>query len=123
MSGGLILFAHGARDPRWAEPFERLLRKVEAARPDTPVRLAYLELMSPDLETAVAELERAACSSLRIVPIFLGQGGHVRDDVPRLLDAVAARHPAIRIDVAEAVGENDAVLDAIAAACVASLPE
>ena len=30
---GLILFAHGARDPRWAEPFERLKRKVEAARP------------------------------------------------------------------------------------------
>jgi sirohydrochlorin cobaltochelatase len=123
MSAGLILFAHGARDARWAEPFERLRRKVEAARPDTPVRLAYLELMSPDLDTAVAELEKVGCSWLRIVPIFLGQGGHVRHDVPSLLEAVAARHPAVRIEVAEAVGENDAVLDGIAAVCVASLPQ
>jgi sirohydrochlorin cobaltochelatase len=123
MSIGLILFAHGARDRRWAEPFERLRSKVQQARPDMLVQLAYLELMSPDLETAVGELEKAGCSWLRIVPIFLGQGGHVRSDVPRLLEGVTARHPRIRIDVAEAIGENDAVLDGIAAACVAALPE
>jgi sirohydrochlorin cobaltochelatase len=123
MSVGLILFAHGARDAQWAEPFERLLRKVARARPDTPVRLAYLELMSPDLDTAVGELERAGCGFLRIVPIFLGQGAHVRRDVPLLLEGVAVRHPAVRIDVVEAIGENDAVLDGIAAACVAALPE
>ncbi|OXH83150.1 cobalamin biosynthesis protein CbiX, partial [Burkholderia multivorans] len=23
-SHGIVLFGHGARDPRWAEPFERL---------------------------------------------------------------------------------------------------
>ena len=53
---GLILFAHGARDPRWAEPFERLKRKVEAARPGMPVALAYLEIMEPDLMGATDAL-------------------------------------------------------------------
>jgi sirohydrochlorin cobaltochelatase len=123
VSVGLILFAHGARDQRWAEPFERLLAKVKDALPGTPVRLAYLELMSPDLETAVGELEKAGCSSVRVVPIFLGQGGHVRSDVPQLLQAIATRHPAVRIDAVEAIGENDTVLDGIAAACVAAMPE
>lgn len=113
-TAGLILFAHGARDPRWAEPFERLKRKVEAAQPALRVALAYLEIMTPDLPTAADTLVRAGCTSLRIVPVFLGQGGHVRDDLPILVEAVRDRHPGVKIDLRAAVGEDDAVLERIA---------
>lgn len=46
---GLILFAHGARDPRWALPFEQVAQRVRAMRPGLVVSLAYLELMPPRL--------------------------------------------------------------------------
>ncbi|HEY1459206.1 MAG TPA: CbiX/SirB N-terminal domain-containing protein [Casimicrobiaceae bacterium] len=123
MTTGLILFAHGARDPRWAEPFERLREKVVRARPGTPVRLAYLEQMRPDLDTAVDELLEIGCRVICIAPVFLGQGGHVRQDLPVLVQSVSSRHPEARIALAEAVGENDAVLDAVAAACLAVLTD
>jgi len=123
LTTGLILFAHGARDPRWAEPFERLREKVVRARPGTPVRLAYLEQMRPDLDTAVDELLEVGCRVIRIAPVFLGQGGHVRQDLPVLVQSVSSRHPEARIALAEAVGENDAVLDAMAAACIAVLTD
>jgi sirohydrochlorin cobaltochelatase len=119
---GLILFAHGARDPRWAEPFERLKRKVEAARPGLPVALAYLEIMQPDLPAAADALIAAGCRSLRIVPVFLGQGGHVREDLPAVVATVAARHPAIAVALATAIGEHDAVLDRIADVAIEGLP-
>lgn len=112
---GLILFAHGARDPRWAEPFERLRAKVEAARPDLGVRLAFLELMQPDLPAAADALVAAGCRTLRVVPVFLGQGGHVRADLPRIVATVQDRHPGIAIELRSAVGEDDSVLDRIAA--------
>jgi sirohydrochlorin cobaltochelatase len=120
---GVILLAHGARDPRWAEPFLRLQRKVAGVRPSAPVELAFLEAMAPDLAAAAAQMIGRGCRSLRIVPLFLGQGGHVREDVPRLVAAVAARHPGVAIEVTAAIGEDDAVLDRIAAACVAGLPD
>jgi len=123
LTTGLILFAHGARDPRWAEPFERLREKVVRARPGTPVRLAYLEQMRPDLDTAVDELLEVGCRVIRIAPVFLGQGGHVRQDLPVLVQSVSSRHPEARIALAEAVGENDAVLDAMAAAFIAVLTD
>ncbi len=122
MTRAIVLFAHGARDPRWAEPFERLRIKVESARPGCAVRVAYLELMTPDLGSAVAELVATGCQSVRIVPIFLGQGGHVREDLPALVQTVVARHPGVVIDMLPAIGEDEAVLDGIAAACVAGLP-
>ena len=120
---GLILFAHGARDSRWREPFERLQRKVQVARPDVAVGLAFLELMQPDLLAAADALAAGGCRTLRIVPVFLGQGGHVREDLPATVDAVRARHPGLDIELRLAIGEDDAVLDQIVITALAGLPK
>jgi len=121
MPTALVLFAHGARDARWAEPFLRLRERVARAAPDARVVLAFLEFMAPDLDAAVAELSTAGCRDIALVPVFLGQGGHLREDVPNLLQRVSARYPACHIRLAVAAGEDDAVLDAIAAYCVRHL--
>jgi len=122
MTHGLILFAHGARDPRWAAPFEAVSGRVRAARPDTLVRLAFLEFMTPDLGTAGAELAAAGCATVEVLPLFLGAGGHVRRDLPLLLDALRAQFPAVGFTLHTAIGETASVSDAMAAAALAILP-
>ncbi|MBC7499179.1 MAG: CbiX/SirB N-terminal domain-containing protein [Herminiimonas sp.] len=117
----LILFAHGARDPRWAAPFERLQQLSQAQLPDVDVSLAFLELMSPRLPETVAALVQGGCEELTVVPVFLGQGGHVLRDLPELMTQMALDHPALRIKVAEAVGENAEVLGAISRYCVSTV--
>jgi sirohydrochlorin cobaltochelatase len=118
---GLILFAHGARDPRWAEPLLRLRDRVAGRAPGTPVSVAFLDIMQPDLPTAGDDLVRAGCTSLGIVPVFLGQGGHVRRDLAALIGTLASRYPDLDIQCAPAVGEDDAVLDALAEYSLAAL--
>ena len=115
---GTILFGHGARDPRWAEPFERLAGKVRALTPAEPVSLAFLELMSPDLPVAVERLASEGCSAITVVPVFFGQGGHIRRDLPEVLDRCRSMFPSVEIKCAVAVGEDDSVLDAIAQYCL-----
>ena len=117
---GLILFAHGARDPRWAEPLNRLRDRVASQAPG-PVGVAFLDIMQPDLPTAADQLVRAGCRGLCVVPVFLGQGGHVRRDLAVLLEAVSARHPGVDVRVVPAIGEDDAVIDALAAYSLAAL--
>jgi sirohydrochlorin cobaltochelatase len=117
----LILFAHGARDPRWKSPFERLQQLSSAALPQVSVRLAFLELMTPQLPETVAALVAEGCTAITIVPVFLGQGGHVLRDLPLLIEELRAQYPALDMTVAAAVGESPEVLQAIAGYCVASL--
>jgi sirohydrochlorin cobaltochelatase len=117
-AAGLVLLAHGSRDGGWAEPFERLRDRVAQAVPEARVVLAYLELMSPDLPTAAAGLCAAGCRAIIVVPVFLGQGGHVRHDLPLLVQSAAARHPECAFRLAGAAGEDDGVLAALAAYCV-----
>jgi sirohydrochlorin cobaltochelatase len=116
-ASALILFAHGARDPRWAEPFERILERVRVRVPERSPMLAYLELMAPDLATAIDVQARAGFTTIRIVPLFLGPGGHLRADIPRLVAEAHQLHPGIRIEVAAPAGESARVIDAIAAYC------
>ncbi|MCX4176311.1 MULTISPECIES: sirohydrochlorin chelatase [Paraburkholderia] len=119
---GLVLFAHGARDVRWREPFERLAEKVRAARGSDaeagPVLLAFLELMEPDLPTAVGSLVSDGCSVVTVVPVFFGQGGHVRRDLPEVIERCRGLYPAVEIKCATAVGEDEGVLDAVAGYCL-----
>jgi sirohydrochlorin cobaltochelatase len=117
----LVLFAHGARDPRWAAPFERLRGLVQAQRPDTVVSLAFLELMEPRLPELVPQLIAKGCDRITVVPVFLGQGGHVLRDLPLMVDGLRDAHPGVALKVVEAVGEDAAVLNAIAQYCVEAL--
>lgn len=114
----LVLFGHGARDARWREPFDRLRAKLAAALPGSTVRLAFLELMTPSLPDALAELVGSGVADITVVPVFFGQGGHLRRDLPVLLDDCRRRHPGVEIRCATAVGEVEGVLDAVVAYCV-----
>jgi sirohydrochlorin cobaltochelatase len=121
MQHGVILFAHGARDPRWAEPFEAVATQLRRLRPGVEVRLAFLEFMAPSLPDAGATLAAAGCTAVEVVPLFLGAGGHVRRDLPLLMDALRERHAGTHWRLHPAAGENDAVVDAMAAVAAASL--
>jgi sirohydrochlorin cobaltochelatase len=121
VSAGLILFAHGARDPRWADPLLQLKQRLEARAPALRVELAFLELMTPDLPRAAATLVAHGCTSICVVPIFLGQGGHVRRDLGALLQVLREAHPDIEVRSTPAVGEDAAVLDALTEYCLRTL--
>ncbi|MDQ8020587.1 MAG: CbiX/SirB N-terminal domain-containing protein [Moraxellaceae bacterium] len=118
---GLILFAHGARDPEWARPLERLREAVLASRPDLDVRLAFLEFMAPTLPEAIDAVAAAGAAEITIAPVFLAQGGHVKRDLPVMLAEAAARHPALRLAVQPSLGENQAVVEALAQAALTGL--
>ena len=115
MTDAIVLFAHGSREPRWTEPFERLAAGVRAERPDARVALAYLEITPPTLDGAVAALVADGARDIAVVPVFLAPGGHVRRDLPLMVERLQVRYPAARFRVLPTIGEADAVTGAIAA--------
>jgi sirohydrochlorin cobaltochelatase len=119
----MILFAHGARDPRWAAPFQRLQLLTQDSLPDVNVELAFLEFMTPNLTDLVTRLVQNGYEKVIVSPIFLGQGGHVLRDLPLMIDALRETFPTLELQQLEAVGEDAAVLQAIRDYCVRSLNE
>jgi sirohydrochlorin cobaltochelatase len=111
---GIVLFAHGSRDAAWRKPVEAVAARVLEKSPGVLVACAYLELMEPDLATAVAAMVRDGASHVDVVPMFLGVGRHAREDLPRMAAQIRAEHPDCRIEVKDAVGENPRLIDLLA---------
>jgi sirohydrochlorin cobaltochelatase len=109
----IILFGHGARDIRWREPFDRLAALWREQHVGTPVEVAFLEMMQPSLNEAMALLSAQGATQITVVPVFFGQGGHLRNDFPVLLDSCREKFPQITLSTTPAVGEDLAVLQAI----------
>lgn len=110
---GIVLFAHGARDPEWARPFEAIRDRVRQSRPECPIALAYLEAMSPTLEEAIDEVIAEGAVSVTVFPLFMAQGGHLKQDVPRILAAIRATRPHVPISLESAIGDVPEILGAI----------
>ena len=111
----LILFGHGARDPEWALPFQKIRAAVVARNPALTVELAFLELMEPALPDVIARLTTTGHTRITIAPLFIAQGGHLKQDLPKILDAIRAEQCGIEITLLPALGEIDAVIEMIAA--------
>ncbi len=109
----IILFAHGARDPEWAAPFGVIQRQLQAARPDTQVELAFQDFMTPTLEAAVAQSVARGARRIVLVPLFMAQGGHLKQDLPLLVAKIRQQHPGIELRVMPAIGDAPEILQAI----------
>ena len=117
----LILFAHGARAASWAAPFQRLQKLIQDSSPELRVELAFLEFMTPSLPDLADQLAADGFETMSLVPIFLGQGGHVMRDLPLMIDELRIKYPQIQIKQSEAAGEDALVLQAIRDYCLRSL--
>jgi sirohydrochlorin cobaltochelatase len=110
----IILFAHGARDPQWAQPFEKIRALMQQQLPDTEITLAFLELMQPSLADTVKNLTQKKFSRITLIPLFMAQGGHLKKDLPLMLDDIRNDNPSVSISVTPPIGESDDILSLIA---------
>ena len=111
VTNGLVLFAHGSRDPLWHKPISSVAQRIGALSPDLLVTCAYLELSSPDIATATRNLLAAGASNITVVPLFLGVGRHAREDLPLLFKTLVNEHPQVNFTLKPAVGEDPRLID------------
>lgn len=118
MKTALILFAHGARDPEWANPMRRVQAAVRSRQPDVPIELAFLEFMTPTLPECIAGLLADGVGKIVVMPMFIARGGHLKRDVPEMLAALRCEHPDVEFVLGDAIGEHETVVQAMAAAAL-----
>ena len=81
---------------------------------ECPIELAYLEIMQPTLDEAVGRLVDEGAAAITVFPLFMAQGGHLKQDLPRLVASIRAQRPHVPIALESAIGEVPELLEAIA---------
>jgi len=93
----LVVFAHGARDPAWAQPIEALALRLRERLPGVRIECAYLERMTPDLHETLDTLASAGCDDILLLPVFWAAQGHVDQVVPEAVDSLRSRGIVLRV--------------------------
>ena len=118
MKTALILFAHGARDPEWASPMRRVQAEIRRQQPGAMVELAFLEFMAPTLPECIAQVLAQGVTQVVVLPMFIARGGHLKRDLPELLESLRSTYPQVSFSLCGAIGEHEKVVQAMAAAAL-----
>lgn len=110
----LILFGHGARDPEWAAPLRDIRMRLIRLSPGLRVELAFLEFMQPTLQEQVSLLVHQGLTRITVIPMFIAQGGHLKRELPVMMEELGRVHPDIQFQLTPAIGTADRVLQAMA---------
>lgn len=119
MTTALILFAHGARDPEWANPMRRVQAAIRERMTSVPVELAFLEFMTPSLPERAAELIAQGADRIVVMPMFVARGGHLKKETPELMAMLRSTYPNVEFSLGDAIGEHELVVQAMATATLA----
>jgi sirohydrochlorin cobaltochelatase len=119
MTTALILFAHGARDPEWANPMRRVQAAIRQQVAGVPVELAFLEFMAPTLPETIVQLIEKGAGKIVVLPMFIARGGHLKKELPEMMEKLRTTYPDVEFVLGGAIGEHEIVVQAMAEAALA----
>ncbi|KPJ78246.1 MAG: hypothetical protein AMJ54_04545 [Deltaproteobacteria bacterium SG8_13] len=106
---GLLIVAHGSRKQPSNEEVLDLTRQIRllAGGVFDRVVCGFVQFAEPTVESQIEKLVSDGVENMVVFPYFLGSGSHVSNDIPRLVQETASRHPGIHIRVTEHLGKLD----------------
>jgi sirohydrochlorin cobaltochelatase len=113
MHNGLIVLAHGSRDPLWEQPLRALQVRIQAELPACRVELAFFEIMAPSLAECVEALWQRGCRDIAVLPALVAAGSHLRAQLPLLIDKAGAGRANFAIRLLPALGDIPEVQDGV----------
>lgn len=113
MNDALIVFGHGSRDQLWTETLKALRERLRRALPRTEVELAYIEFMEPTLAECVDALWRRGCRNIAVLPAFIAEGVHLRQELPALVEQARSGREGLSIQLFPAMGDLPEVQDGV----------
>jgi len=109
----LILIAHGSRVAKTQEEMDRYVSSLSKQLPQVLVRGAYMEIQSPDLAQTMREIIEAGAQSIQVLPLFIFEGRHMRQDIPAQVEQCRVSFPDQMIELLPYIGGTSFFIEAL----------
>lgn len=100
---GVMVCGHGSRDPEAIGEFAAVAAGIAARLPQYPVASGFLEFARPVIRDGLDLLRERGVRRILAVPGMLFAAGHVKDDIPSVLNAWQKQH-GVRVDYGRDLG-------------------
>jgi len=111
---GLLIMAHGSPHPQSNAPIYGIAKRMRAGGQFAAVAVCFMDLNKPSIPDMIDSMAARGIGHLIATPYFLQLGNHVKDDLPAIIAAARARHPAATILLTEHLGYDRLLVSVIA---------
>jgi sirohydrochlorin cobaltochelatase len=112
---GIMVCGHGSRDEGAVREFARVAEGLRKLMPETPVEYGYLEFATPIIRDGLDKLKEQGVTRVLAVPGMLFAAGHVKNDIPSVLNTYAAQNEGINIELGKELGIDPRMIRAAGA--------
>ncbi len=106
----VLLIGHGTRRPAGVAEFHALVEWLRQALPQRTLLAGFLELTDPSLAEALETLWQQGFHRITALPAFLMAAGHIKNDIPVMLNTFQAEHPGLEITLGADLGVHPHLL-------------
>ncbi len=109
----LVIAGHGTRDRAGQDAARALVERVRELLPGVRVEAGFVELTPPSIDEALGGVLAAGARSAVVVPLMIGTGGHVREDIPEAIAAGRRDHHGATVVYTRHLGAPSVLVGAV----------
>ena len=110
---GILLLAHGSREGDTEKTMRQITEYVKAELKDVLIEEAYLQFRDSNLEKGLESLIARGADDIKVIPYFLFEGVHIKEDIPAEIKEFLAAHPSVKITMGKTLGADKRLADIV----------
>ncbi len=108
---GVLILAHGSRVQATKDTINEVVGMVRQKVTDLPIEIAYMEFCEENIEHGVKKLAEQGVTELKVVPYFLFEGIHIREDIPNEIGEILKKYPHVKLEMGRTLGVDERLAD------------
>lgn len=111
MNKGILILAHGSREKSTEKTLAWIVSALKKKLGAIPLETAYLQFCDVNLEKGLDRLVEQGAVDIKVIPYFLFDGVHIKEDIPEEIRAYLKKKSGIRITFGETLGADTRLAD------------
>lgn len=107
----VLIVSHGSKSQDAVDQFDQVVALVQQNGNFPIVKGAHMELALPDIPTVIKDLVDAGNTEIVVVPYFLFNGNHIKNDIPEILNEQKQLYPDVAFRFGDPIGFEPLMAD------------
>lgn len=111
---GILILAHGSREKSTESTLREIVAMIDKRVSSCVIETAYLQFSDVNLEAGLNKLVEQGVTEIKVIPYFLFEGVHIREDIPAELEVYKQQHPDLQISMGRTLGAHHKLAEILA---------
>jgi len=103
---GILIVGHGSRRKETEQILESVVETARKSLQEIPTEIAYMEFSERNITASLDALIAQGVDDIAVVPYFLFDGVHIKEDIPQAIEEYKSAHPKIKFKMGSPLGAD-----------------